>query len=95
MADQTLPPPPPPKMCPILSLVGLRPAESARVVTGFGQQAPQGEAIACQGVGCAWFVAVTDQLGQAVGGGCAVVHLPISLAQVRDAIFASSKDSSN
>lgn len=74
------------RICPILSLATLSQEPSRIAVPG---KAPQGvAAIGCQGARCAWWVPISDSVGQIAGGQCAAALLPAGLSQVTNAILA-------
>jgi hypothetical protein len=73
------------KVCPILSVAGLKPPEPSRLASlGGPPPEPKGEAIACQGPVCQWFVITGgDAEGNAIAGGCVVALLPSAILQLK------------
>src|SRR3954467_15636213 len=70
------------KMCPYLSIGGLRSAVQPSLIgaTGAPLGTPEGEALSCQGPNCMKFVITGgDEQGRAVSGGCADALLPSAI----------------
>lgn len=82
MSDETkpetppLPSPPQPgyatKICPHLSAASIAQGSQPQRVIAPGQPQPTGEAVACQGPNCMWYMLEKDQNGRTIGGNCAV-----------------------
>lgn len=76
------------KMCPYLSISGLRPSTGLALVGATGNALPgaaEGEALSCQGPNCMKFIiTAADQDGRATGGACADAVLPSAILQLRD-----------
>lgn len=76
------------RMCPILSMVGLRPPAAPLMVglVGEPRAAPEGEAVGCQGPHCMWFLSIPNERGVIVGGSCAMALVPTAIVQVQNAV---------
>lgn len=81
------------KMCPYLSIGGLRPATSlVGAMGGPLNSGAEGEALSCQGPNCMKFIITTgDDAGRATGGACADALLPAAILQLRDANLSIAK----
>lgn len=74
------------KLCPILSMgMGAPKQQAGTLIAGItGLPPPQGqtggEALACQGPNCMWFLPVADENGVVREGGCAFKHVPVAIS---------------
>lgn len=81
------------KICPILSLGGLRPPtkQPAKIVGLIAEMPePEGSAIACQGPNCMWFTPITDDAGVVRAGSCAISLIPTAVMQVQAAVATAA-----
>lgn len=76
------------KMCPLLSIGGLRPSAPALVVGAMGSPLPgsaDGEALSCQGPNCMLFlITSSDEQRRPTGGQCSIALFPNAILQLRD-----------
>lgn len=74
------------RLCPLLSISGLRQTQSNLVGLGGGGIGGGGEAVACQGPACMMFQPIADESGIVVDAKCSLALTPMALAQVAGAI---------
>jgi hypothetical protein len=84
------------KMCPLLSIGGMRAAPASPLVgangMGFSPTSQDGEALGCQGPNCQWFILTgANKFGHANAGACAVGVLPSAIIQLGHAMNEQAK----